>query len=257
MMALVKRPAQQHDISRLLATQLNEVLAWDITKLATHQRGKYLSLYVVIDLICRFVVAWIVSGKDNSALGQQIMDEALVRYCVGPVQLSIHQDRGAPMTAHNYLERMGEFKMTSSHGRPRVIIDNIFTESQFKTCKYQPDYLGVFTNLSHSRQWFEYYFDWYNFDHHHSGFEGYTPEQGFTGQYKAVHAERQKGLDDEYGKHPQRFVAGRPLAARPPSEVSINAITLQMLEEGVPKIVNFTTLSVVQNVLMKNNLILD
>ena len=252
-----QRPAQHHAIPRLLATEPNEVWTRDITKLATQQRGKYLSLYVVIDLFSRFVVAWMISRKENSALAQQLMDEALVRYGVGPGQLTIHQDRGAPMTAHNYLELMGEFKVTSSHSRPRVSNDNPFSESQFKTCKYQPDYPGVFTNVSHSRQWFERYFDWYNFDHHHSGLEGYTPEQVFTGQHEAVHAERQKGLDDQYGKHPERFVAGRPLAARPPSEVAINPITPQMLEEGAPNMVNFPTLPVAQNILMKNTLILD
>ena len=85
--------------------------------------------------------------EENSALAQQLIDEALVRYGVGPGQLTIHQDRGAPMTAHNYLELMGEFKVTSSHSRPRVSNDNPFSESQFKTCKYQPDYPGVFTNV--------------------------------------------------------------------------------------------------------------
>jgi putative transposase len=109
-------------------------------------------LYVVIDLFSRSVVAWMVSHKENSALTQQLMDEAVVRYGVGPGQLSIHQDRGAPMTEHNYLELMGEFKVTSSHSRPRVSNDNSFSESHFKTCKYQPYYSGVFTNVSHSRQ---------------------------------------------------------------------------------------------------------
>jgi hypothetical protein len=70
----------------------------------------------------------------------------------------------------------------------------------------------------------------------------------FTGQYEAVHAERQKGLDDLHEKHLERFVAGRPLAARPPSEAAINPITPQILEEGMPNMVNSPTLPVVQNI---------
>ena len=136
-----------------------------------------------------------------------------MRYGVGPGQLTIHQDRGAPTIAHNYLERMGDFKVTSNHRRPLVSNDNPCSESQIKTCKYQADYLDFFTTFSHSLKWFERYFDWYNIDYHNSGFEGYTPEQMFTGLYEAVHSERQKGIYDQYGQNPERFVAGRPLAA--------------------------------------------
>ncbi|MBV1878743.1 MAG: integrase core domain-containing protein [Pseudomonadales bacterium] len=72
---------------------------------------------------------------------------------------------------------MRELDVTCSHSRPRVSNDNPFSESQFKTQKYQPDYPGRFNGLSHARNWCEDYFDWYNFEHHHSGLAGYTPEQ--------------------------------------------------------------------------------
>jgi putative transposase len=85
------------------------------------------------------------------------MDEVLVSYGVGPGQLTLHQDRGAPMSADYYLEHMGEFKVTSSHIRLRVSYDNPFSEGHFKTRKYQPDYLGLFTKVRHSRQCFERY----------------------------------------------------------------------------------------------------
>ncbi|MCH7743255.1 MAG: IS3 family transposase, partial [Proteobacteria bacterium] len=163
-----QRPAQQHAVPRLLAQAPNEVWTWDITKLALSRRGIYLSLYVVLDLFSRFVVAWMVSLKENSALSKQLMDEATTRYGIAPGRLTLHQDRGSPMIAHGYLEQMRELDVTCSHSRPRVSNDNPFSESQFKTQKNQPDYPGRFNDASYARHWCEDYFDWYNFEHHHS-----------------------------------------------------------------------------------------
>ena len=138
-----QRPAQHHAIPRLSAKAPNEVWTRDITKLPTMRRGLYLSLYVVLDLFSRFVVAWMVSRKENSALAQLLMEQAMTRYGITPGQLTVHQDRGAPMTAHAYLDLMANLGVSCSHSRPRVSNDNPFSESQFKTQKQQPDYRGA------------------------------------------------------------------------------------------------------------------
>ena len=169
-----------------------------LTKLPLVRRGVYLSLYVVLDLYSRFVVAWMVSRKENSALASQLMAEATARYRITPGQLTIHQDRGSPMIAHGYLDQMKEMDVTCSHSRPRVSNDNAFSESQFKTQKYQPDYPGRFDSVVHARGWCEDYFDWYNFKHHHSGLAGFTPEQVFTGRYQKVAIDKQQALDARY-----------------------------------------------------------
>jgi putative transposase len=96
-----QRPAQHHAIPRLLATQPNEVWTWDITKLPLVTRGVYLSLYVVLDLFSRYIVSWMLSHKENSALATQLMEETVARYNIAPGQLTLHQDRGSPMTAHS------------------------------------------------------------------------------------------------------------------------------------------------------------
>jgi len=85
-----QRPAQHHAIPRLLATRPHEVWTWDISKLPLTRRGVYLSLYVVLDLFSRFVVAWMVSRKENSALATQLMEEASARYGIGLGQLTLH-----------------------------------------------------------------------------------------------------------------------------------------------------------------------
>jgi len=190
-----QRPAQHHAVPRLLAYAPNEVWTWDITKLPLMHRGVYLSLYVVLDLFSRFVVAWMLSKKENSALAQQLMNEAVDRYEITPGQLTLHQDRGSPMTANGYLENLNDLDITGSHSRPRVSNDNPFSESQFKTQKYQPDYPGRFESLPHARKWCESYFQWYNTEHHHSGLSGFTPEQVFSGQDKTVAKQKQTVLD--------------------------------------------------------------
>ena len=251
-----QRPAQQHAIPRLVATAPNQVWTWDISKLPTIRPGAYLSLYVVMDLFSRFVLAWMISRKENSALAQQLMNEALTRYRISADQLTIHQDRGAPMIARAYLDLMANAGVTCSHSRPRVSNDNPYSESQFKTSKYQPDYPGRFQGPGHARQWHEDYFAWYDFTHHHSGLAGYTPEQVFTGRYREIAAVRQQTLDAQYRAHPERFVHGRPEAAMPPSEVTINPIDPEALANGDHSdAVNFPTLPSAQHTARKTTLI--
>lgn len=239
----VQRPAQHNAIPRLLAVAPNDVWSWDITKLPLVRRGIYLSLYVVLDLFSRFAVAWMISKKENSALAEQLMNEAVTRYGIAPGQLTLHQDRGSPMIAHGYLESMKELDVTCSHSRPRVSNDNPFSESQFKTQKYQPDYPGRFDSLAHARRWCEDYFSWYNVEHHHSGLSGFTPEQVFTGRYKAVAEQKQRVLDARYEQTPERFVKGSPTVQLPPVFVAINPVNAEDSGEVLADHVNFPTLT--------------
>ncbi len=148
----MQRAPQHHSIPRLLARAPNEVWTWDITKLATVQRGEYLSLYVVLDLCSRYALAWMISRKENSALAQQLMTEAIARYDIALSSLTTHQDRGSPMIARGDLDLMAELGDTCSHSRPRGSNDNATSESQFKTLKYQPDYPRRFRNAEHARR---------------------------------------------------------------------------------------------------------
>jgi len=210
-----QRPAQHNAIPRLKATAPNQVWTWDITKLALVTKGVYLSLYAVTDLFSRYTVA---------------------------CQLTLHQDRGSPMTANGFLGAMRALDITCSHSRPRVSNDNSFSESGFKTLKYQPDYPGKFTGTEHARHWCSDYYQWANFNHHHSGLNGYTPEQVFTGSYSSVATIKQKALDSRYALNPERFVNGRPTVKTPPTVVAINPISADDIAEGIIDDVNFPTL---------------
>lgn len=238
-----QRPAQHHAVPRLCARAPNEVWTWDITKLPTVHRGVYLSLYVVLDLFSRLVLAWMISTKENSAFACQLMREATERYHIAPGQLTIHQDRGAPMIAHTYLDLMSALGITASHSRPRVSNDNPFSESAFKTQKYQPDYPGRFAGLVHANRWCGDYFPWYNLEHHHAGLAGFTPEQVHTGRFREIAACKQRALDAHYARHPERFVRGRPLVPMPPQSVAINPLVKTDKAAMPPGAVNFPTLA--------------
>jgi putative transposase len=220
----LQRPKAHHPIPRLVADAPNVVWSWDITKLATWARGVFLSLYVVLDLYSRYVVAWMLAGRENSALAKQLLAEAISRHGIEPGRLRVHQDRGAPMTAHGFVDLLGELGVDPSHSRPRVSNDNAFSEAQFKTLKYQPDFPGRFRDVEHARAWCAEFFDWYNHHHQHSGLALFTPADVFHGRIEELATTRQAGLDAAYAAHPERFVRGRPKVARPPAVVAINPL---------------------------------
>lgn len=134
-----QRPAQHAAIPRLVATRANEVWTWDISKLATYTPGVFFNLYLVLDLWSRYPVAWMIAERENSALAKQLISTAINRHEVPPGTLTLHNDRGSPMTSNGFVKLLEELEITGSKSRPRVSDDNPFSESAFKTIKYQPD----------------------------------------------------------------------------------------------------------------------
>ena len=52
---------------------------------------------------------------------------------------------------------------------------NPFSEAQFKTLKYLPDFPKVFVSLAHAREFCAGFFHEYNYIHRHSGIAWHTP----------------------------------------------------------------------------------
>ena len=93
-----QRETKSHTIPRLIATAPNQAWSWDISKLATNERGVFVNLYVVLDLYSRYVVAWMVAAHENSALAQQLFREAIERCAINP---GTHRIRSAePRSDH-------------------------------------------------------------------------------------------------------------------------------------------------------------
>jgi putative transposase len=217
-----QRQSTHFAVPRLIATAPNQVWSWDISKLPTFERQAYLSLYVVLDLFSRYVVAWMVAARENSALAKQLLSASLTRYNVEPGQLILHQDRGAPMTSHGFTDLLAELGIERSYSRPRVSNDKPFSESHFRTTKYQPDYPGRFRDIHHARRWCDDFFNWYNRYHHHTSLALFTPHDVFFGRVEVVARARQEALTRAYQMHPERFVGGPPRVKLPAARVCIN-----------------------------------
>jgi putative transposase len=207
----------------LTATAPNQVWTWDITKLATLQKGIFLHLYVIIDLFSRYVVGWMLANRECKHLAAQLFAETVARHGIEP-GLTVHSDRGSAMKSDTLAQLLAALGVDQSFSRPHVSDDNPYSEAQFKTLKYQPDYPGRFAGETHARGWLEPFFGWHNDDHQHSGLALFTPAEVFFGRVPAVHAVRQAALDAAYALHPNRFPNGPPKAALPPAEVHINPL---------------------------------
>jgi putative transposase len=207
----------------LTATASNQVWTWDITKLATLEKGVFLHAYVIIDLFSRYVVGWMVAAKECKHLAAQLFADSVARHGIEP-GLTVHSDRGAAMKSDTLAQLLATLGASQSFSRPHVSDDNAFSEAQFKTLKYQPDYPGLFTGMLHARGWLEPFFAWHNDGHQHSGLALFTPAEVFFGRVAAVHAVRQEALDAAYALRPGRFPNGPPKAALPPTEVHINPL---------------------------------
>jgi len=207
----------------LTASAPNQVWTWDITKLATVQKGIFLHAYVIIDLFSRYVVGWMVALKECKHLAAQLFAETVARHGIKP-GLTVHSDRGAAMKSDTLAQLLATLGVERSFSRPHVSDDNPFSEVLFKTLKYQPDYPGYFTGVLHARGWLEPFFDWHNNQHQHSGLALFTPAEVFFGRVAVVHAVRQDALNAAYALHPARFPNGPPKAALPPAQVHINPL---------------------------------
>ncbi len=215
----------------LTATAPNQVWTWDITKLATLEKGIFLHVYVIIDLFSRYVVGWMVAVKECKHLAAQLFAEAAARHGIEP-GLVVHADRGSAMKSDTLAQLLAALGIDQSFSRPHVSDDNPFSEAGFKTLKYQPDYPGFFAGLLHARAWLSTFFGWHNDEHQHSGLALFTPAEVFFGRVPAVHAVRQAALDAAYALHSERFPNGPPQAALPPESVHINPLEALVVTVG-------------------------
>ena len=126
------------------------------------------------------------------------------------------------MRAKSTTQLMADLGIERSYSRPRVSNDNPFSEAQFKTLKYCPQFPGVFPSYESARAWSASFFQWYNHEHRHEGIGFFTPADVYTGRHLDLTIARQRVLDLAYDKNPCRFVRGRPRPPVVPNEVWIN-----------------------------------
>ncbi len=206
----------------LLATAANQVWSWDITKLLGPAKWTYFYLYVILDIFSRYVVGWMVAHHESAALAQKLIAQSCARQGILPGQLTLHADRGSSMTSKSVALLLSDLGVTKTHSRPYVSNDNPFSEAQFKTMKYRPEFPDRFGSIQDSRGFGHVFFPWYNTEHRHSGLGMLTPHDVHYGLAAQRVEARARVLSAAFAAHPERFVAGQPQPPTVPTEVWIN-----------------------------------
>jgi putative transposase len=206
----------------LLATRPNQVYSWDITKLLGPVKWTWFYLYVILDIYSRYVPGWLLAHAENARLAEVLLADTAAKQHITSGQLTIHADRGSPMTAKPVAFLLAELGVTKSHSRPHVSNDNPYSESQFRTMKYRPTFPDRFGSFQDAHAFCGRFFGWYNHEHRHSGIGLHTPADVHYGRAELVQARRADVLTAAYDQHPERFVSKPPVPPALPGAVWIN-----------------------------------
>lgn len=205
-----------------LATAPNQLWSWDITKLKGPMKWTYFYLYDVMDIFSRYVVGWMVAYRESAELAKRLISETCQKQNIEPNQLTIHSDRGPSMKSKPVAYLLADMGITKSHSRPYVSNDNPYSEAQFKTLKYCPEFPGWFGCIEDSRRFCRTFFNWYNNEHRHSGIALLTPSIVHHGKAEKVTKSRGYVLAQAFQSHPERFKGQKPVPPELPAAVWIN-----------------------------------
>ena len=162
------------------------------------------------------------ADAESAALFKPLFDDAIAKNRVPLGQLTLHADRGSPMKAKATAFPLADLGATKSHSRPHTSNDNPFSESHFKTLKYQPRFPKRFGCIEDAKTFCRRLFDWYNQCHHHAGIGLMIPDQVHHGHANAVHAARQVTLDQAFRENPASSVNKPPSPPDKPTAAWIN-----------------------------------
>jgi putative transposase len=215
-----RHPAYQKP--ELLATGPNQVWSWDITKLRGPVPHTSYYMYTILDIFSRYVVGYMIASRELATLARQLVADSCAKQGIEPAQLILHADRGSSMTSKTLALLLADLGVGKSHSRPYTSDDNPFSEAQFKTMKYRPDYPDRFGSPQDARRWAHPFIHGYNNEHRHSSLGLMTPATVHYGLAAKLTGQRQVTLQAAYEKNPERFVKGLPAPPRLPTAVWIN-----------------------------------
>jgi putative transposase len=193
-------------------------------------KWRFFYLYVLLDIFSRYVVGWLVAGAENAGLARELIEQSCDNHGIERDTLTLHSDRGSPMRAKTTAELFVDLGVAASFSRPRVSNDNPFSEAQFKTLKYRPEFPERFESLEHARAHLRRFFAWYNDEHRHSGIGFMTPAAVHFGRARAIDEQRRRVLQAAYAAHPERFKGRLPTPPALPEIVGINLPKTQSTE---------------------------
>jgi putative transposase len=206
----------------LVATGPNQCWSWDITKLHGPAKWTYYYLYVILDIYSRYVVGWLLADAESKVLAEKLLADTIAKQNIDRDQLTIHADNGSSMASKPVAFLLADLGVTKSHSRPHTSNDNPYSESQFRTLKYRPDFPDSFGSLADARAFCQRFFAWCNAEHYHSGVAWLHPIDVHYGRAEQVRAIRANVLDAAYARTPDRFVHKPPQPAVLPAAAWIN-----------------------------------
>jgi putative transposase len=206
----------------LLATRPNELWSWDTTKLLGPVKWTHYDLLVILDCFSRYAVGWCLTHRETARIAERLISETIAKYDVDRDQLTVHADRGSSQASKPVAFLLAELGVTKTHSRPHTSNDNPYSEAQFKTMKYRPEFPERFRSIQEARAFCRSFFTWYNEVHRHSGIGFMTPEAVHFARVDAVNELRSSTLTAAYAAHPERFVRKPPTPPKVPTDVWIN-----------------------------------
>jgi putative transposase len=217
-----QRVHPQYEKPELLATRANQVWSWDITKLKGPVRWSVYHLYVILDIFSRYVVGWMVALREAAELAEQLIADTIGKQQIAPGTLTLHADRGTSMRSKPVAALLIDLEVARTHSRPHVSDDNPYSESQFKTLKYRPEFPDRFGSIEDARAHCQHFFRWYNHEHRHSGIALMTPHAVHYGIADTLQAQRAQTLQLAYAAQPVRFKGRTPQPPALPTAAWIN-----------------------------------
>lgn len=188
------------------ATRSNQLWSWDITYLPTAIRGRFLRLYLVMDVWSRRIVGWEVHEREIATHAAALIQRICAESGVDPKGLVLHSDNGKPMRGSTMLTTLQWLGIVPSFSRPHVCNDNPYSEALFRTLKHTPVYPCLpFADLASARRWVGRLVVWYNSEHRHSAIRYVTPDERHSGADMAILARRHAVYERARNRRPERW----------------------------------------------------
>ena len=205
-----RRPVLRTHVTRGVtihrATGSNQLWSWDITYLPTTIRGRFLRLYLVMDVWSRRIVGWDVHEQEIATHAAALIQRICADSGVDPTGLVLHSDNGKPMRGRTMLATLQWLGIVPSFSRPHVSNENPYSEALFRTLKHTPVYPRLpFADLETARRWVTRFVVWYNSEHRHSAIRYVTPDERHSGADIAILARRHALYQRARGRRPERW----------------------------------------------------
>jgi putative transposase len=205
-----RRPGRHTHVTRGAtahqATGSNQLWSWDITYLPTAIRGRFLRLYLVLDVWSRRIVGGDVHEHENATHAATLIQRICAESGVDPNGLVLHSDNGKPMRGRTMVVTLQWLGIVPSFSRPHVCNDNPYSEALFRTLTQTPVYPRLpFADREAAHRWVARFVNWYNSEHPHSAIRYVTPDERHSGADVAILARRHALYQHAQSRKPERW----------------------------------------------------